>query len=131
MPPKNTKKKQLKKLYSFPIFLLLIILTATTVRAAFSSYQRHVQEDKKVNGAIEDLSAMEKREDNLRKENEWLKTSRGQEELFRDQYMVAKEGENVMIITSNKDEDVDHTVTTETKENNILSKTKEMIGVGQ
>ncbi len=130
MPPKNQKRKQLKKLYSFPVFLVLIVLTITTIRAVFSSYERHVQEDRKVNKGLEDLTAMESREKSLRNENDWLKTERGQEELFREQYMIAKDGENVIVITD-RDNDTEHTVTTETKNTGIISKTKKMIGVSE
>lgn len=131
MPPKNKKKQSLKKLYSFPVFLILLLLTVTTIRALYNSYHRYKQEDKKVNSAIDDLAAMEQRENKLRTENEWLKTNRGQEELFREQYMVAKEGENVMVITSDKEERTEHSVTTETKDTNILDKTKKIIGVNE
>ncbi len=129
MPPKNSKRKYLKKLYSFPVFLLLVILIVTTLRGVYSSYYKYKREDNRVEKAKEDLAAMKNREDKLREENEWLKTNRGQEELFREQYMIAKEGENVMVITNDKDSELDHTITTETKENAIISKTKKIIGV--
>ncbi len=128
MPPKNQRRKHLKKLYSFPVFLIMAVLTVTTMRAVYRSFERYHQEDRKVNNAIEDLTAMEEREKNLKAENDWLKTERGQEELFREQYMIAKEGENVIVITD-KDAGVEHTVTTETKDNSLISKTKKMIGV--
>lgn len=128
MPPQKSKKRHLRKLYSFPVVFIIALLAITTIRGVFSSYKMHRDQEAKVSGAIEDLAALEKRENNLREENEWLKTPRGQEELFREQYMVAKEGENVMIITTNNDKNADHTVTTETKENSFLVKTKEVFG---
>ncbi len=131
MPPKDKKRKNLRKLYSLPVFLILLLLTVTTVRAAISSYSKYKNEDKKVDNALQDLSAMKDRESKLKNENDWLKTSRGQEELFREQYMIAKEGENVIVITDKDGDDKDHTVTTETKDESIISKTKQMIGVNQ
>jgi cell division protein FtsB len=131
MPPQRSKKRKIQILYSFPVVLLFIILTFATIRGVFNSYGMHKEQKEKVKSSLEDLQALEARENKLKAENEWLKTTRGQEELFREQYMVAKEGENVMVITT-KDSDIkDNTVTTETKTNSIINKTKEIIGVGQ
>lgn len=127
MPPQRSKKKPFKVLYSFPVLFILLVLTISTMHGVFNSYKMHNEQKAKVVGALEDLSALEKRENSLRAENEWLKTSRGQEELFRDQYMVAKEGENVMIITNKDDLLKENSVTTETKNTNFLTKTKEVI----
>lgn len=129
MPPQKSKKRKIRIIYSFPVVLLFIILTISTIRGVFNSYIMHKEQKEKVRASIEDLKAMESRENKLKDENEWLKTGRGQEELFREQYMVAKEGENVMVITSSNSNMIDNTITTETESNSIIKKTKKMIGV--
>lgn len=131
MPPLRSKKRKTRIIYSFPVVLLFIILTFATIRGVFNSYTMYKEQEKKVKGALEDLRALESRENKLKSENEWLKTGRGQEELFREQYMVAKEGENVMVITSSNSDIKENTVTTETENDSIIKKTKKMIGVSE
>lgn len=127
MPPTKPKRRISKVFYSFPVVLILSFFAFASIRGAIDSYKMHKAQEKKYNGSIEDLSALQKREAALRAENEWLKTSRGQEELFREQYMVAKEGENVMVITAEDKLNEEHTVTEETKTDGLINKTKAII----
>ncbi len=128
MPPYRAKRKATKALYSMPVVLILAVLTFLSIRGTAESYRIHSDQTDKFNAAKEDLASMKARADALQKENDRLKTARGQEELFREQYMVARAGENVMVITSDKNDNSGvQSVTTEIKDQSLLSKTKDAL----
>lgn len=111
-----------------PVVLVLAVLTFLSLRGTAESYRIHSEQTDKYNAAEEDLASMKAREEALRTENDRLKTARGQEELFREQYMVARAGENVMVITSDKrDPNGEQSVTTEIKDTSLLSRTKQAL----
>lgn len=127
VPPYRAKRKATRALFSMPVVLTLAVLTFFSLRGTAESFRIHSEQSDKYNSAQEDLASMKAREDALSKENDRLKTARGQEELFREQYMVARAGENVMVITSDKkDPNGEQSVTTEVKDTSLLSRTKQV-----
>jgi cell division protein FtsB len=127
VPPYRAKRKATRALFSMPVVLVLAVLTFLSIRGTAESYRIHTEQSDKYAGAQEDLASMKAREEALRTENERLKTARGQEELFREQYMVARAGENVMVITTDKkDPNGEQSVTTEIKDTSLLSRTKKV-----
>ena len=128
LPPYRAKRKATRALFSMPVVVLLALLTFLSLRGTAESFRIHSEQTAKYDSAAEDLSAIKAREETLRSENDRLKTARGQEELFREQYMVARAGENVMVITSDKkDPSGEQSVTTEVKDSSLLSRTKEAL----
>ena len=99
-----------RTLYAKPTILIMLVLTIVTLRGAWGMYQK--SKEAKVNDekALAELRILESREAGLRSDIDLLSTSRGQEEAIRNRFMVAKDGEKVIIITQPKDETI-HTVT--------------------
>jgi cell division protein FtsB len=127
VPPYRAKRKATRALFSMPVVLILAILTFLSLRGTAESYRIHSDQNDKYAAAQADLANMKAREASLQDENDRLKTARGQEELFREQYMVARAGENVMVITSDKQDNGVQSVTTEIKDQSLLSKTKDAL----
>ncbi len=124
--PMHAKKRKVKKiLFSFPVILMLGILSALSVKGVFSAYAMYSVQDEKRSSAMAELNNLKSRETLLSEENAWLQTERGKEQLFREQYMVAKSDENVMIVVSDT-VDTTQSVTKEVEQRTLLEKTKKV-----
>lgn len=81
--------------------LFLVILAGVVVFASTSVWNVYTKE--RESRALRTQAEMERdeifsRELELKKDIEWLSTNRGKEEALREQYALAAEGENLIII---------------------------------
>jgi hypothetical protein len=117
-------------MYAKPTILLLGLLTVLVARGAFGMYQKSGEAIVKRDKAMGELHVLEARQRELDEDISRLSSVRGQEEEIRDRFMVAKEGEKVMIVTP-PDKKTTHTVTVSEEEQptSFIDKMKSAVGV--
>lgn len=99
-----------RAMYAKPTIIVLGFLTILVARGAYGMHQKSNEAIEKRDKAIGELHALESRQRELNEDIGRLSSPRGQEEEIRDRFMVAKEGEKVMIV-ANTEAKVAHTVT--------------------
>ena len=97
-------------MYGIPTILSLVAIFIFVAHGALGMYQKNSEATEKKEKAEDKLSELEQRKVELSADILNLSTDRGLEGEIRDRYMVAKEGENVMIV-SDPDAQQVHTVT--------------------
>ncbi|GEM_PF-558678 len=97
-------------LYAKPTIILLGVIALLVAHGAWGMYQKSIEALAKRDKAQEELHAMQEREKGLQGDILRFSTPRGQEGEIRDRYMVAKDGEKVIIIADPETPAV-HTVT--------------------
>lgn len=118
-----------RALYAKPTILAILALTFISLSGAWNMYQKSRVAKANDEKATAELAALQVREAGLRSDIDRLSTTRGQEEEIRDRFMVAKDGEKVIIITQPKD-DMTHTVTVpEDDKKNFLDSLKAAVGL--
>ncbi len=119
-----------RAIYAKPTIILLGLLTALVARGAFGMYQKSDEAITKRDKAVEELRVLEVRQKELDEDISRLSSPRGQEEEIRDRFMVAKEGEKVMIVATPEKKTM-HTVTVDEEEQptSFVDKMKSAIGV--
>ncbi len=124
------ERSQLRRaIYAKPTILVLAVLVVITLRGAWGMYLKNQEAAIKRDKANTELVALETREKELNEDIARLKTERGQEEEIRNRFMVAKEGEKVIIVTT-PERDKEHTVTvTDTPKPSFMDKLKAAIGM--
>lgn len=116
-------------IYGKPMIIALALLFVLISRGAWGMYEKSVEAKEKSDRAIEKLSELKAREAQLSSDIENLSTERGVEGEIRDRFMVAKEGENVMIVTDPETQKV-HTVTvTEGQAPTVVEKMISAVGI--
>ncbi len=116
--------------YAKPTILLILVLSLLSLNGAWGMYQKSkdaiANRDKAV-VAEQELFVHEKE---LRADITKLSSERGQEEEIRNRFMVAKDGEKVIIV-SQADDQVSHTVTVEDKNqtSTFVDKFKAAVGL--
>lgn len=106
-PGKRTFSPQKSILVAF----VLALAVFGVARAALGSYDKYVAQRGKSDKVAGDLAISQAREAELRKDAEWLKTTRAQEGVVRERYMVTKPGEKMIVVSPNED-DGDKVITT-------------------
>ena len=87
-----------RKLYSKPVLILLIIIIVLLAKGTWGVYQK-VQESSKNAALVKiELANLEKRKELLEKETQKLKSQEGIEEAIRKKFQVSKEGERVLVV---------------------------------
>ena len=123
------RTKLRRALYAKPTILVIVVIAFVSLHGAWNMYQKSIEakaNDDKANAA---LGVLEVREAGLRSDIDRLSTPRGQEEEIRNRFMVAKDGEKVIIITPPKDDTV-HTVTVpEDDKKSFLDSLKAAVGL--
>ena len=99
-----------RALYAKPTLIFLAIVATGVVHASWSMYQKSKEALVKKEKALSELSELEARQAQLSHDITVLSTERGVEAEIRERFMVAKEGESVMILAEPVEEKV-HTVT--------------------
>ena len=89
-----------RALYAKPTILTILALTFISLSGAWNMYQKSRVAKANDEKATAELVALQVREAGLRSDIDRLSTTRGQEEEIRDRFMVAKDGEKVIIILS-------------------------------
>ena len=124
------ERSQLRRaIYAKPTIIVLAVLVVITLRGAWGMYQKNQEAAIKRDKATTELVALEIREKQLNEDIARLSTVRGQEEEIRNRFMVAKEGEKVIIVTS-PERETEHTVTvTDTPKPSFMDKLKAASGM--
>lgn len=89
-----------KAIYAKPTIILLAFLVLFTARGAWGMYEKSIEATANRNKAVQDLHVLENRKQELDQDISRLSSDRGIEEEIRDRFMVAKEGEKVMIVVA-------------------------------
>jgi len=95
----RTKSRLRRIVYSKGMVLALLVLLFLFAEGAWGMYKKQAEATAKENISVDTLSALKAREEGLVKDINRLKSERGVEEEIRSRFMVAKEGENVMIVS--------------------------------
>lgn len=122
------KAKLRRMMYAKPTILFLAIMVTLVTRGAWGMYQKSKEAEDKRAKAEERLAELKEKERTLSKDIVDLSTDRGIEEEIRDRFMVAKEGENVMIIADPEEKKV-HTVTVSDESPSLMQKMMSATGL--
>ncbi len=122
------ERNQLRRtLYAKPTILILGILTVLIARGAWGMYTKSTEAKAKRDKATTELQELQKYEAQLNQDISTLSTERGQEGEIRDRYMVAREGEKVIVVTDPDKKEV-HTVTVSEEPQTRMEQLKAAIG---
>jgi cell division protein FtsB len=86
-------------LFSKTVAVLLFALFLFFAQAAWGMYEKYVIAGEKRDAALSELRGLELREQDLQAAIRRLSDERGVEEELRTRFMVAKEGETVLVVT--------------------------------
>ena len=125
------RSKMRRIVYAKPTILLLALITIVTARGALGMYQKSREAILKRDKAATELRALESRQRELNEDIARLGSPHGQEEEIRDRFMVAKEGENVIIVADPEGTKTTHTVMVNEEESDqsFLNKMKTAAGL--
>jgi len=105
---KGSRWKYIVQSKLFLIFFGIVILVFIYSMFSFASKMEETRKNRQI---IEDkIAELEKSKETFNSEIEKLKTEKGQEEIIREKYGVAKEGENMILVVDDKN-------STQTEEN--------------
>jgi cell division protein FtsB len=94
----SATKPKVRKLYSKPVLLLLIVAIILLARGTWHVYQKEQESRKNVAMVNEELQNLMKRKAMLQSETEKLATQEGIEAALREKYQVSKQGESVLVV---------------------------------
>ena len=97
---KKERYKRLMQSKPFLIFLGIVILVFIFSTFSFMSKMEETIKNRKIEEAK--ITELEKSKEKLNSDISKLKTEAGVEEIIRENYGVAKEGENMIMITDDK-----------------------------
>ena len=80
------------------LIVVLLMLIAVTVRGVWGVYKKEKESRQLRHEAELQLEDLKSREASLRSDISELKSDRGREEVLREEYELAKEGEGVIVI---------------------------------
>ncbi len=122
------KTKLRRMLYAKPTIVLLGVFALLVARSAWGMYQKSTEALAKRDKAQEELRMVQERKKVLEADISRFSTPRGQEGEIRDRYMVAKDGEKVIII-ADPETPLVHTVTiSDTKTPTLMERVKNITG---
>ena len=116
-------------LYAKPTIIALALVVVLLFRGVWGVYQKSAEAVAKRDKATTELTDLAAREKELREGIARLSTGEGVEAEIRDRFMVAKEGEKVMIIADPTANEV-HTVTVTDNTPSFLGKLMGAVGFG-
>ncbi|HEY9585306.1 MAG TPA: septum formation initiator family protein [Candidatus Paceibacterota bacterium] len=117
-------------LYAKPTIILFAFLVALMLHGVWGIYQKSQEAVAKRDKAVAELAGLATREKELREDIARLSTGDGLEAEIRDRFMVAKEGEKVMII-ADPDATKVHTVTVDENSPSLLETMMSAVGLGR
>ncbi|OGZ10500.1 MAG: hypothetical protein A3D65_04130 [Candidatus Lloydbacteria bacterium RIFCSPHIGHO2_02_FULL_50_13] len=123
------RSKLRRLLYAKPTIIALAVLVALLLNSSWGAYQKSRGALSKEEKAERELAALVAREKELNEDIARLKTEAGVEAEIRERFMVAKEGEKVMIITDPDAAKV-HTVTVADNSPSVWEKMMGAVGIG-
>ncbi len=115
-------------IYGKPMIIVIAVLFLFIARGAWGMYQKSIEATEKRNITEERLGELKQREAELSLDILNLSTDRGIEGEIRDRFMVAKEGENVMIVTDPDAQKI-HTVTVSDNSPTIMQRMISAVGI--
>ncbi len=110
-------KRPVRKLYSKPVLLLLLVVIFLMAKATWGVYLKEKESRQNVAIVQSELAGLQKRQALLKDETEKLNSEEGVEEAIRKKFQVSKEGESVLVVV---DKPLPQSVTEENK--NFFSK---------
>lgn len=116
-------------LYAKPTIIALALVVVLLFRGVWGVYQKSAEAVAKRDKATTELTDLAAREKELREGIARLSTGEGVEAEIRDRFMVAKEGEKVMII-ADPTANTSHTVTVTDSAPSVLGKLMGAVGIG-
>ncbi len=119
-----------RMIYSKPSAVLLFALLVLFVRGAWEMYEKSVEAREKRDQATSELTTLEEREAALRTEIGRLSNDRGVEEELRQRFMVAKDGENVIIVRSPDTQEGTQTIVVPLDDRSLKEKLMSAVGLG-
>jgi len=103
----ESKRKFKKRLYSKFTFLALLVILFFVMHGAWGIFQKQRMVSNELEKTEETLDQFNERKNELEEKLERINSNVGKEELLRDKYSVAKEGEKaVFILDLNKEEKI-------------------------
>jgi cell division protein FtsB len=118
-----------RAMYAKPTILLLGVLAVFLLHSAWGMYQKSREAIAKRNKATAEETELLLRSDELNADISRLSTERGVEEEIRDRFMVAKEGESVIIVTDPSQERVHSVTVTDQIEPSLSERLKAAVGL--
>lgn len=91
-------------LYSKLTLVILFVLLFVVGKATLGVYKKNIESAKAAASVRAEAAVLESKQKILSEENKRLDTEKGQEEVIRQKYSVAKPGEEMYIIVESKDE---------------------------
>lgn len=122
------RNRMRRAIYAKPTIIAIALLLALVAHGAWGMYQKSKEAVDKTHVATERLKQLEVREKELSGDILNLSTERGIEGEIRDRFMVAKEGESVMIVADPATEKV-HTVTVADETLGVMQKFLGAVGI--
>ncbi len=116
--------------YAKPTILAVFVLSIVTLNGAWGMYQKSQEAITNKDKAVLEANVLMAHEKELRADISKLSSERGQEEEIRNRFMVAKDGEKVIIVSEPED-NIAHTVTVEdtNKTSTLIDKFKNAVGL--
>ena len=111
------KRKISQKLYSGITITVLVFVVVFLAHASWGVFQKQKESEGDAKIVLERLNDLQKKEKILKSQIEWLNTKTGTEEIIRQKFNVAKDGEKIVVII---DSDNKETTTPEKVEDNFL-----------
>ena len=106
------EKTQLRKIvYSKVTLVVFALILFLVARGAWGMYDKSVEASAKRDAAAKQLVDLVAREKELNSDIDHLSTDRGIEEEIRNRFMVAKEGENVIIVSDPANKETPNSIT--------------------
>ncbi|HVS79409.1 MAG TPA: septum formation initiator family protein [Candidatus Paceibacterota bacterium] len=97
----NEKTKLRRRIYSIPVFVVLLVITILVVRGTWDVYWKRVESRQNLDKVTEQAAALESRQAELNDEIDRLQTQAGVEEEIRKKFSVVKDGEQVAVLVDN------------------------------
>ncbi len=118
-------------IYSKPSIFILFFFVILTAHGAWGMFEKSREAKIKEEKALLELGQLSSRHSELEQDINKLSTERGQEEEIRNRFMVAKDGEKVIIISQPVQEEVHSVTVTDIEEKGFLDSLKSVTGVGE
>ncbi len=100
----SKKHNKLKYLYSWPVIVLLFVVVVLLSLSIFKRFTIEREMYNRRNNAEKELQKLYEKREVFQKKVDYLESKRGVEEEIRKDFDVAKEGEQVIVLTGEEPE---------------------------
>lgn len=119
----SQKRRMMKKIYSIPVLIFLLIILFFVLKGTWGIFKKSSFSEKQRIAVEAELIALQERKNSIEKKIQRLNTETGIEEEIRSKFDVAKEGERLIVIV-----DEEEKVLTDEKEGGAIDKFFTTIG---